>query len=141
MFRWALSMVVILAAYSLTGAQEGKVVPRDPPPSIVRVTAVEGDYVVIEEHVLVPVQKVAARIVEVNGKKVQESYTYTHMVYKSVSQKLPAKTVRLVTIEGKEVELRKAAGQVVLRAATTEGLNAAYKKLFAADTFVLVPVK
>ena len=86
-------------------------------------------------------QKAAVRTVEVDGKQLVEIYTYTHVVYKPVSQKLPAKTVRLVTIEGKEVELGKAAGQVVVRAATTEGLDAAYKKLFAADAIVLIPVK
>ncbi|OWK38668.1 hypothetical protein FRUB_07788 [Fimbriiglobus ruber] len=81
--------------------------------------------------------KTGTRIKDVDGKKVSETFTYPELTYSTVTKKIPANRMRLGTIDGKAVEMSQGVGKVVIETTEADGVDPAYKPLFAEWTLVL----
>lgn len=137
MFRLAVSMALFLIVSPSIKAQEKVESPLGPPVEFGHVIAVEKGNLVVER--LVPITKIVIeeRTTVVNGKEVVENREVPVTEFGLTRMKLDPKGIRLVTIEGKPVELAKGVGKIVILAGP-EGVHAKYKPLFAKDTLTLV---
>jgi hypothetical protein len=135
----SLLLAALVSAMVTTGAtaQVPDLKPLGPPPTFFQVAAVDADNLTIVVMRTVQEQRVGTRTVQVGDKQVQQQYAFVVEVPVAEMRKMPARDARLVTADGKKLDLSKAAGRVVAVAPTPDGLGG-YRELFAADALVLI---
>jgi hypothetical protein len=134
--------VLLLMGWALPLSSQETNKPPSIPPSIVRVIDFNSNQdITIEITQPVPVTQVGTRTVEVNGKTITESFTYTTTAPQLATDKLVRGEYALVTLTGKPVVDKEALkGSYVFYAASTEGIDKSFRKMMSPNSIILLPV-
>jgi hypothetical protein len=140
----ALFAVLLAAVAAPAPAEEEIKPPRGPQPCQVIARVDKDGNMEITETTAVLREEKRQRTVTIDGKAVTEEYVVTTVTQMVQTRRLAAKTVKVYTTEGKEVDPKDAAEKlrkqtIVLMSCDGQKVDPFYLKIIKPDTLVIVP--